>query len=154
MKLSPVGARLWVFAWVVDASPLGLIIIPEKHQRRAICGEIKAVGSGVTNPLLRVGRAVMFGKLGTKLLPDSILGKGHLIIKENQVVGTLAQYDDNDKVWLQSPLGGVMLGHISKKKGEKDLPGLARVRGIGYVDVMDLYDTKHEAEQGARRVTL
>jgi chaperonin GroES len=102
MKFRPLHDRVAVTRIEVEEKTPGGIIIPDTAKEKPQQGRVAAVGPGGRDetgkliPLdVKVGDLVVFGKWsGTEVV---IGGTGHLIMKESDILGVLAEADAKKK---------------------------------------------------------
>jgi chaperonin GroES len=102
MKFRPLHDRVVVKRIEAEEKTAGGIIIPDTAREKPQQGEVVAVGPGARDeagklvPIdLQIGDRVLFGKWsGTEVKID---GTEYLIMKENDIMGVLVEFDASRK---------------------------------------------------------
>ncbi|KAF2304168.1 hypothetical protein GH714_028212 [Hevea brasiliensis] len=141
-SIKPLGDRVLVKIKVAEEKTDGGILLPTSVQSKPQGGEVVAVGEGRTvgkNKLdisIKTGTQVVYSKYaGTEV---EFNGSGHLILKEDDIVGIL-ETDDikdlkplNDRVFIkvaeaeEKTAGGLLLTEAAKEK-----PSIGTVIAVG-----------------------
>lgn len=141
-SVKPLGDRVLVKIKTAEEKTIGGILLPSTAQTKPQGGEVVAVGAGKTigetklELAVKPGAQVIFSKYaGTEL---ELNGENHLIIKEDDIVGTL-ETDDikdlqplNDRVFIkiaeaeEKTAGGLLLTDSAKEK-----PSVGTVMAVG-----------------------
>lgn len=130
--LKPLGDRILIKIQTVEEKSSGGILLPTTAQTKPQGGEVVAVGDGKAlgdkklEPVVKTGAQIVYSKFaGTEV---EFNGKPHLLLKEDDIVGTLATDDvkdlvpANDRVLIQvtemesMTSGGVLLTDSAKEK--------------------------------------
>ncbi|KAL3830060.1 hypothetical protein ACJIZ3_018862 [Penstemon smallii] len=141
-SLKPLGDRVLVKIKTAEEKTSGGILLPTSAQSKPQGGEVVAVGEGRTlgknkvDISVKTGTQVVYSKYaGTEVEFD---GSNHLILKEDDIVGTLDTEDVkdlkplNDRVLIkvaeaeQTTAGGLFLTDANKEK-----PSIGTVIAVG-----------------------
>ncbi|PIA27586.1 hypothetical protein AQUCO_07600036v1 [Aquilegia coerulea] len=137
--VKPLGDRVLIKIKAAEEKSLGGILLPSTAQSKPQSGEVVAIGEGKTlgktkvDSSVKTGTQVVYSKYaGTEL---EFNGTGHLLLKEDDIVGIL-ETDDvkdlkplNDRVLIkvveaeEKTAGGLLLTEASKDK-----PSIGTVR--------------------------
>ncbi|GAA0170748.1 chaperonin [Lithospermum erythrorhizon] len=145
--LKPLGDRVLVKTKIAEEKSVGGILLPTSAQSKPQGGEIGAVGEGRTvgknkvDVSVKTGSQIVYSKYaGTEV---EFNGTNHLIVKEDDIIGTLDTDDIKDlkplndrvliKLWIlelvaeaeEKTAGGLLLTGSSKEK-----PTIGMVRNL------------------------
>ncbi|PIA27584.1 hypothetical protein AQUCO_07600036v1 [Aquilegia coerulea] len=140
--VKPLGDRVLIKIKAAEEKSLGGILLPSTAQSKPQSGEVVAIGEGKTlgktkvDSSVKTGTQVVYSKYaGTEL---EFNGTGHLLLKEDDIVGIL-ETDDvkdlkplNDRVLIkvveaeEKTAGGLLLTEASKDK-----PSIGTVIAVG-----------------------
>ena len=102
MNVRPLHDRLIIRRLEEGEQKVGGIIIPDTAKEKPMQGKIVAVGTGymakdgkLTPLVVKVGDMVLFGKYAGQQI--KVEGKDYLIVKEDEILGVLAEQTKKKK---------------------------------------------------------
>lgn len=91
-QMKPEGGRILVKPQEAAATTRGGLLLPSDAAPRPTCGSVVSVGGGTS--AVKDGQAVLYSKFGLGCLDVELQGESYLLMREQDVMGTLPNVED------------------------------------------------------------